>query len=90
MLEPKSLFTQVKGMGMALDWIEVHLFRVTFRNNLQEAVPGDYIAFSIKSIKVKDIRRGMVVGHADNTAPRQEYSLIAQITVVNPDEIRAG
>jgi elongation factor 1-alpha len=46
-----------------------------------EAIPGDNQGFSVKYIRVTDIRRGMVVGDSNSDPPRETVSFIAHIYV---------
>eukprot|EP00026_Physarum_polycephalum_P018115 Phypoly_transcript_19585.p1 GENE.Phypoly_transcript_19585~~Phypoly_transcript_19585.p1 ORF type:complete len:157 (+),score=28.70 Phypoly_transcript_19585:58-528(+) len=57
---------------------------------LDQAGPGDYIAFNVKNVSLKDVRKGMVVGAAKNP-PREIESFQAQVTVLDPNiKIRVG
>ncbi len=57
---------------------------------LEQAVPGDNIGFNVRGISKQDVRRGDVVGHADNP-PAVAKSFTARIMVLNhPSVITAG
>jgi len=59
--------------------------------SLAEALPGDNVGFNVKSLSVKDIKRGMVAGDTKNKPPKQALSFDAQVIVLNhPGEIHAG
>ncbi len=74
---PSGVKTDVKS-------IEMH------KTALQKAEPGDNVGFNIKGIDKKDIKRGDVVGHANNP-PSVVQEFTAQIVVINhPTAITAG
>ncbi|MEM4729659.1 MAG: translation elongation factor EF-1 subunit alpha [Thermoplasmata archaeon] len=57
---------------------------------LQQAIPGDNIGFNVRGISKQDVKRGDVVGHADNP-PTVAKSFTARIMVLNhPSVITAG
>jgi elongation factor 1-alpha len=75
---PNLITTEVKS-------IEMH------HESLPEAVPGDNIGFNVKSVAVKDIRRGNVAGDAKNDPPAESTDFTAQVIVLNhPGQIHAG
>jgi len=75
---PVQISTEVKS-------IEMH------HEQIPEAVPGDNIGFNIKSISVKQIRRGNVAGDTKNDPPAGVESFQAQVIIMNhPGEIRTG
>jgi elongation factor 1-alpha len=75
---PGGITTEVKT-------IEMH------HENLLQAVPGDNIGFNVKSVSIKDIRRGMVCGDAKIDPPMETESFTAQVVVLNhPGQIHAG
>ena len=75
---PANLSTEVKS-------VEMH------HESLAEAVPGDNVGFNVKSLSVKDIRRGMVCGDTKNDPPKGCESFNAQVIILNhPGEIHAG
>jgi len=75
---PAGITTEVKS-------IEMH------HEALQEAVPGDNIGFNIKSVSVKEIRRGMVAGDSKNDPPQEADYFTAQVIILNhPGQIGAG
>jgi len=75
---PNAITTEVKS-------IEMH------HESLPEAVPGDNIGFNVKSVAVKDIRRGNVAGDAKNDPPMESVDFTAQVIVLNhPGQIHAG
>jgi len=75
---PNNITTEVKS-------IEMH------HESLPEAVPGDNIGFNVKSVAVKDIRRGNVAGDAKNDPPLESVDFTAQVIVLNhPGQIHAG
>jgi len=75
---PANVSTEVKS-------VEMH------HESLAEAVPGDNVGFNVKSVSVKDIRRGMVCGDTKNDPPLGCSSFNAQVIILNhPGEIHAG
>jgi len=75
---PNNITTEVKS-------IEMH------HESLPEAVPGDNIGFNVKSVAVKDIRRGNVADDAKNDPPLESVDFTAQVIVLNhPGQIHAG
>jgi len=74
---PPGVKTEVKS-------IEMH------KQPLQKAEPGDNIGFNIKGVDKKDIKRGDVVGPANNP-PTVAQEFTAQIVVINhPTAIAPG
>ncbi len=64
--------------------IEMH------HEQVQEAIPGDNIGFSVRGIGKKDIARGDVLGHVDNP-PSVVQDFVAQIVVLNhPSVVTIG
>ena len=64
--------------------IEMH------HEQIQEAIPGDNIGFSVRGVGKKDIARGDVLGHTDNP-PTIVSEFTAQIVVLNhPSVITVG
>ena len=58
---------------------------------LTEAIPGDNVGFNVKSLSVKDIRRGNVCSDAKNDPAREATSFLAQVIVMNhPGQIGNG
>ena len=75
---PAMLSTEVKS-------VEMH------HESLTEAVPGDNVGFNVKSVSVKEIRRGMVAGDTKNDPPKGCESFRAQVIILNhPGEIHNG
>jgi len=75
---PTNVTTEVKS-------IEMH------HEALQEAVPGDNVGFNVKSVAVKDIRRGNVAGDSKNDPPAETVYFTAQVIIINhPGQIHAG
>jgi len=75
---PAAVTTEVKS-------IEMH------HEALPQAVPGDNIGFNVKSVSVKDIRRGMVCGDSKQDPPLETDTFTAQVIVLNhPGQIHAG
>jgi len=75
---PAGLTTEVKS-------IEMH------HESMPQAVPGDNIGFNVKSVSVKDIRRGMVAGDSKQDPPQEADTFTAQVIVLNhPGQIHAG
>jgi elongation factor 1-alpha len=73
--------TGVKG---EVKTIEMH------HEQVQEAIPGDNIGFSVRGIGKKDIARGDVLGHIDNP-PSVVTEFTAQIIVLNhPTVVTVG
>jgi elongation factor 1-alpha len=75
---PAGLTTEVKS-------IEMH------HESMPQAVPGDNIGFNVKSVSVKDIRRGMVCGDSKQDPPMECANFTAQVIILNhPGQIHAG
>lgn len=75
---PSNITTEVKS-------VEMH------HTSLPEALPGDNVGFNVKSVSVKDIRRGNVAGDNKNDPPKEARDFNAQVIILNhPGEIRAG
>jgi len=75
---PTGVATEVKS-------VEMH------HESLPEAVPGDNVGFNVKSVSVKDIRRGNVASDAKNGPAKGAASFFAQVIVMNhPGKISAG
>ncbi|MEM0200792.1 MAG: translation elongation factor EF-1 subunit alpha [Candidatus Micrarchaeaceae archaeon] len=66
---PSGVKTDVKS-------IEMH------HQQLQQAIPGDNVGFNVKGVDKKDIKRGDVVGPANNP-PTVAQEFTAQIVVIN-------
>jgi len=75
---PVQITTEVKS-------VEMH------HEALEQAVPGDNVGFNIKSVSVKDIRRGFVTGDTKNDPPFPTATFDAQVIVLDhPNTINAG
>jgi len=75
---PVNLSTEVKS-------VEMH------HEALEEAGPGDNVGFNVKSVAVKDLRRGYVASDTKNDPAQETASFTAQVIVLNhPGEICAG
>lgn len=75
---PANLTTEVKS-------VEMH------HEALAEAFPGDNVGFNVKSISVKELRRGYVAGDSKNDPPKAAENFIAQVIVLNhPGTISVG
>jgi elongation factor 1-alpha len=73
-----------KGVIGEVKSIEMH------HEQVNEAIPGDNIGFSVRGIGKKDIARGDVLGHVDNP-PTVVSEFTAQIIVLNhPTVITVG
>jgi elongation factor 1-alpha len=73
-----------KGVKGEVKSIEMH------HEQIQEAIPGDNIGFSVRGIGKKDIARGDVLGHEKNV-PTIATEFTAQIVVLNhPSVITVG
>lgn len=78
------LFAPV-GVTSEVKSVEMH------HEALSEAKPGDNVGFNVKSLSVKDIKRGYVAGDAKNDPPQKTINFTAQVIVMNhPGEIRVG
>ena len=66
---PSNITTEVKS-------VEMH------HQSLVEANPGDNVGFNVKSVSVKDIRRGNVAGDSKNDAPKETKEFVAQVCFV--------
>jgi len=75
---PPDVTTEVKS-------VEMH------HQDLQEAKPGDNVGFNVKSISIKDIKRGNVASNKDDHPAKKTLNFKAQVIVLNhPGEIHAG
>lgn len=75
---PSDLTTEVKS-------IEMH------HEVLPQAQPGDNVGFNVKSINVKDIRRGYVTSDTKNDPAKECEHFVAQVIVLNhPNQIENG
>jgi elongation factor 1-alpha len=75
---PVGISTEVKS-------VEMH------HEALESASPGDNVGFNVKSVSVKDIRRGMVAGDSKKDPPQPSASFDAQVIVLDhPNKIMAG
>ena len=75
---PANITTECKD-------VEMH------HEKLVQAVPGDNVGFNVKSISVKDIKRGMVCGDAKNDPPKETETYHAQVIIMNhPGQISNG
>jgi len=73
-----------KGVTGEVKSIEMH------HEQINEAIPGDNVGFSVRGIGKKDIARGDVLGHTDNP-PTLVQEFTAQIVVLNhPTVLTAG
>jgi len=81
--EMKIIFMPSNKVGEVKS-IEMH------HENLPQAVPGDNVGFNVRGIAKTDVKRGDVVGPADNP-PSVVKSFTAQILVINhPSVITVG
>merc|ERR1711931_439512 len=75
---PTNVTSEVKS-------VEMH------HEQLPEALPGDNVGFNVKSVSIKEIRRGNVAGDSKNKPPHEAADFTAQVIVMNhPGQIRAG
>merc|ERR1712137_1396687 len=75
---PVQVTTEVKS-------VEMH------HESLSEALPGDNVGFNVKSLSVKDIKRGFVAGPSAKDTPTGVASFKAQVIIINhPGTISAG
>merc|ERR1712048_1121881 len=75
---PMNTTTEVKSVEMHHEVVEV-------------ASPGDNVGFNVKSLSVKDIKRGYVASDSKNDPSMDTEMFVAQFIVLNhPGEIRAG
>ena len=76
-IAPQGLKTELKSIEMN-------------HEKLKEAPPGFNVGMNLKS-KVNEIKRGNVLGNANQNPPKQAESFVAQIIVMNhPNTIRVG
>jgi elongation factor 1-alpha len=85
-LKPGMVVTFAPGMATTeVKSIEMH------HESLPQATPGDNIGFNVKSLSVKDIKRGEVCGDSKADPPSQTEDFTAQVIVLNhPGQIHAG
>jgi len=75
---PCNITTEVKS-------VEMH------HEQLQAAVPGDNVGFNVKSVSIKDIRRGYVASDSTNDPAFEAEFFNAQVIILNhPGQIHAG
>lgn len=75
---PTNLQSEVKS-------IEMH------HSQVPQAIPGNNVGFNLKSVSVKDLKRGYVAGDSKNDPPRAAHEFTAQIIVLNhPSQISVG
>lgn len=75
---PVNITTEVKS-------VEMH------HEALTEGVPGDNVGFNVKSVSVKELRRGYVAGDSKNDPPKAAEEFTAQVIVLNhPGQIANG
>lgn len=85
-IKPGMLVTFAPGnLTTECKTVEMH------HQQLEEASPGDNVGFNVKSVSIKDVRRGNVVGDSKNDPPKEAVSFNAQVIVLNhPNKIQAG
>ena len=75
---PAGVTTEVKS-------VEMH------HEQMASAGPGDNVGFNVKSLSVKDIKRGYVASDSKNDPAQQCEDFLAQVIILNhPGEIHAG
>jgi len=74
---PVGLSTEVKS-------VEMH------HESLPEAKPGDNVGFNVKSLSIKDIKRGFVASDSKNDPCADTESFEAQVIVMNHKNIQNG
>ena len=75
---PSNISTEVRSIEMHCETVE-------------QTIPGDNVGFNIKSVSVKDLKRGYVCGDSKNDPPKEASSFDGQIIVLNhPGQISAG
>ncbi|MES1919925.1 Ef1a-f2p [Bonamia ostreae] len=58
---------------------------------IPKAFPGDNVGFNIKNVEYKSVKKGMVVGDANNNPPKEAKSFTARLLVLNHSgQIRVG
>jgi len=73
------------GLSSEVKSVEMH------HEAVEQAEPGDNVGFNVKSLSLKDIKRGMVAGDVKNDPPQGCESFEAQVIVMNhPNFISAG
>lgn len=75
---PRAIVTEVKS-------VEMH------HESLPEATPGDNVGFNVKSLSVKDLKRGYVASDSKNDPAKDTEFFNAQVIVLNhPGQISNG
>merc|ERR1719272_1729759 len=75
---PSGLVSECKS-------VEMH------HEQLQQAIPGDNVGFSVRNISVKDIKRGYVCSNDKEDPAKEVECFVAQVIVLNhPNQINAG
>eukprot|EP00816_Leptocylindrus_hargravesii_P011440 CAMPEP_0196805648 /NCGR_PEP_ID=MMETSP1362-20130617/5444_1 /TAXON_ID=163516 /ORGANISM="Leptocylindrus danicus, Strain CCMP1856" /LENGTH=449 /DNA_ID=CAMNT_0042178695 /DNA_START=32 /DNA_END=1381 /DNA_ORIENTATION=- len=64
------------GLQAKVEFIEVH------SEAMKKGVTGDQIGFNVPSLSVKDIHRGMVAFHANNSPAPVVKSFVAQLSII--------
>lgn len=73
-----------KGVPGEIKSIEMH------HEQMKEALPGDNVGLSVRGFGKKDVARGDVMGHPDNT-PSVATEFIAQVVILNhPSVVTVG
>lgn len=73
------------GVTADVKSVEMH------HEQVDAAIPGDNVGFNVKSLAVKDLKRGNVASDAKNDPAKAAENFTAQVIIMNhPGEIKAG
>ena len=73
------------GVSAECKSVEMH------HEDIEQAIPGNNIGFSVRDVKVEDIKRGFVAGDSKNDPPMDTENFVAHVIIMNhPGEIKAG
>jgi elongation factor 1-alpha len=67
---PSALQSEVKS-------VEMH------HESIPEALPGDNVGFNVKSLSVKELKRGYVGSDSKNDPARETNFFVAQVIIIN-------
>ena len=65
------------GITSEVKSVEMH------HETLTEAIPGDNVGFNVKSLSVKDLKRGFVCSDSKNDPAKDTEMFVAQVIVLN-------
>jgi len=73
------------GISSECKSVEMH------HEQLKEATPGDNVGFNMRSVSIKDLKRGYVASDSKNDPAKGAANFDAQVVVMNhPGQIQVG